>query len=462
MSWLQEQVLENPQNLFIQESGHAYSVMDVMEMVQIYSHSLLRENIQPQDRILIYLPSGIELVEIILSCFEIGAIATSISRRLTKRERDAVIAIIQPRFIITNWTEQETFEGVSFPLTCIEELPSSSGICSVVTNEYEKNPDDVCAILLTSGTTGIPKAVQLTYGNFEFSCSNWNGFLQFEPTDQFLCCLPLHHIGGLAVLIRALVYGFSVNLVNEFQAEIVLKTMQNHPVTIISLVPTMLKRILDIENGLETLKTLRYILLGGGPASGALLDTCIKENLSIIKVYGMSETCSSTFGLKLLDEPSNKFYAGRPFPGTEVWTTNEEIYISGPMVMKGYVGEKETNGTHNSHDFGRLDDDNLLFLHIRRKDLIVSGGENINPLEVEECLLKVKGISDAAVIGKVDNEWGQKVVAYIVSFPIKDELLDRELKKSLSLYKIPKEYIQVPHIPRNELGKIVYEKLKSL
>ena len=139
MSWLQEQVLENPQNLFIQESGHAYSVMDVMEMVQIYSHSLLRENIQPQDRILIYLPSGIELVEIILSCFEIGAIATSISRRLTKRERDAVIAIIQPRFIITNWTEQETFEGVSFPLTCIEELPSSSGICSVVTNEYEKN-----------------------------------------------------------------------------------------------------------------------------------------------------------------------------------------------------------------------------------------------------------------------------------------------------------------------------------
>ena len=216
-------------------------------------------------------------------------------------------------------------------------------------------------------------------------------------------------------------YGFSISLINEFQAEVVLKTIQNHPVTIISLVPTMLKRILDLKGGFKALQSLRWILLGGGPSPEYLLDICIKENLNIVKVYGMSETCSGTFGLILLDEPSNKFYAGRPFSGTEVWIENDEIHISGPMIMKGYVGEKETNGTHNSHDFGRLDDDNLLFLHIRRKDLIVSGGENINPLEVEECLLKVKGISDAAVIGKVDNEWGQKVVAYIVSFPIKDE-----------------------------------------
>ncbi len=123
----------------------------------------------------------------------------------------------------------------------------------------------------------------------------------------------------------------------------------------------------------------------------------------------------------------------------------------------------ETNGIHNSHDLGRIDDD-LLYLDIRRKDLIISGGENVNPLEVEECILKVNGISDVAVVGKVDDEWGQKVTAYIVhkSVPIEDELFHRELKKALSPYKIPKEYIQVSHIPRNELGKIVYKKLKSL
>ena len=461
MNWLQTQAKANPQKLFILEGGYSYSYMDVAAMVQAYLQALLGEGIQPQDRILIYLPGSIEMAEIILVCFEIGAIATPISRRLTKSEREAVIETIQPRLIITNWDGQKTFEGVSSPLICIEELLSSSNRCSIIKNEYEKNLDDICTIILTSGTTGMPKAVQLTYSNFETSCSNWNGFLQFDPTDQFLCCLPLHHIGGLAVLIRALIYGFSVNLINEFQAEIVIKTLQNHPVTIISLVPTMLKRILYIEGGLETLKALRYILLGGGPAPGTLMDTCIREKLPIVKVYGMSETCSGTFGLKLLDEPSNKYYAGRPFPGTEVRTENDEIYISGPMVMKGYVGEKETNGIHNSHDLGRLDD-NLLYLDIRRKDLIVSGGENINPIEVEEALQKQDGIIDAAVVGMEDPEWGQKVTAYIVSLPIENKLLRRELKKSLSAYKIPKEYIQVSHIPRNELGKIIYEKLKSL
>ena len=101
-------------------------------------------------------------------------------------------------------------------------------------------------------------------------------------------------------------------------------------------------------------------------------------------------------------------------------------------------------------------------MDIRRKDLIISGGENVNPIEVEECLMNVEGISDATVVGIDDEEWGQKVKAYIVSTSLKNELLHSELKKSLSPYKIPKEYIQVSHIPRNELGKIVYEKLRSL
>ena len=111
---------------------------------------------------------------------------------------------------------------------------------------------------------------------------------------------------------------------------------------------------------------------------------------------------------------------------------------------------------------GKIDDDNLLFLDIRRKDLIVTGGENVNPIEVEECLMNVEGISDAAVVGIDDDEWGQKVTAYIVTTFLEDEFLHSELKKSLSPYKIPKEYLQVSHIPRNELGKIEYKKLQSL
>ncbi|HIG51087.1 MAG TPA: hypothetical protein EYQ17_02310 [Candidatus Marinimicrobia bacterium] len=463
MSWLQNQVNQNPEKLFIQFGDNQFSYLDIAEMVQTYSRSLLRENIQPQDRILIYLPSGVELIEIILACFEIGAVAAPISPKLTEGERNVIIDKIQPKLIITNWNQKLPDFSSPIPVSCIEELPNASSGCSVIKNDYIYNSDDITAIILTSGTTGIPKAVQLTYGNFEASCNNWNEFLQFQSNDQFLCCLPLHHIGGLAVMLRALMFGFSVNLVSTFEAKLVLDTIIKYPVSIISLVPTMLKRILDLEGGLKAIKSLRWILLGGGPSPEYLLDLCIKEKLNIVKVYGMSETCSGTVGLKLLDEPQNKLYAGRPFNGAKIWTENNELYISGPMVMKGYVGEAATNGHHNSHDLGQVDNGNLVFLDIRRKDLIITGGENVNPLEVEEALLQIEGITDAAVIGVEDVEWGEKVVAYIVNseFGIHNSEFRMKLKGRISDFKIPKEFIQVSSIPRNELGKIVYEKLRE-
>ena len=463
MSWLQNQVNQNPEKLFIQFGDNQFSYLDIAEMVQTYSRSLLRENIQPQDRILIYLPSGVELIEIILACFEIGAVAAPISPKLTEGERNVIIDKIQPKLIITNWNQKLPDSPSPIPVSCIEELPNASSGCSVIKNDYIYNSDDITAIILTSGTTGIPKAVQLTYGNFEASCNNWNEFLQFQSNDQFLCCLPLHHIGGLAVMLRALMFGFSVNLVSTFEAKLVLDTIIKYPVSIISLVPTMLKRILDLEGGLKAIKSLRWILLGGGPSPEYLLDLCIKEKLNIVKVYGMSETCSGTVGLKLLDEPQNKLYAGRPFNGAKIWTENNELYISGPMVMKGYVGEAATNGHHNSHDLGQVDNGNLVFLDIRRKDLIITGGENVNPLEVEEALLQIEGITDAAVIGVEDVEWGEKVVAYIVNseFGIRNSEFRMKLKGRISDFKIPKEFIQVSSIPRNELGKIVYEKLRE-
>ena len=463
MSWLQKQVNKNPEKLFIQFGDNQCSYLDIAEMVQTYSRSLLRENIQPQDRILIYLPCGVELIEIILACFEIGAVAAPISPKLTEGERNVVIDKIQPKLIITSWNKKLPDFPSPIPVSCIEELPNASSGCSVIKNDYIYNRDDITAIILTSGTTGIPKAVQLTYGNFEASCNNWNEFLKFQSNDQFLCCLPLHHIGGLAVMLRALMFGFSVNLVSTFEAKLVLDTIIKYPVSIISLVPTMLKRILDLEGGLKAIKSLRWILLGGGPSPKYLLDLCIKEKLNIVKVYGMSETCSGTVGLKLLDEPQNKLYAGRPFNGAKIWTENNELYISGPMVMKGYVGEAATNGHHNSHDLGQVDNGNLVFLDIRRKDLIITGGENVNPLEVEEALLQIEGVTDVAVIGVEDVEWGEKVVAYIVNseFGIPSSEFRMKLKGQISDFKIPKEFIQVSSIPRNELGKIEYKKLSK-
>ena len=137
MSWLQNQVNQNPEKLFIQFGNDQFSHLDIAEMVQTYSRSLLRENIQPQDRILIYLPNGVELIEIMLACFEVGAIAVPISPKLTERERDAVIEKIQPKLIITNWQLKPILTSFSLPLASvspIEELPTASSGCSVITN----------------------------------------------------------------------------------------------------------------------------------------------------------------------------------------------------------------------------------------------------------------------------------------------------------------------------------------
>ena len=131
--------------------------------------------------------------------------------------------------------------------------------------------------------------------------------------------------------------------------------------------------------------------------------------------------------------------------------------------MEGYLGEENTNGVHDSNDLGYLDDD-LLFLDIRRKDLIVSGGENINPMEIEEQLIKIDGILDSAVVGEDNEEWGQQVIAFVVfeSYELSESVIKNELKKTLSRFKVPKKIINVPLIPRNELGKIVYGKLNDL
>ena len=463
MNWLNYQINKNSDKLFIKEGLSGYSFFDVYEMVKVYSQTLANLGIKYNDKVLICLPSGIGMVEVILSCFEIGVIAVPISMDMTENERRIIVDKIKPALIITNWSGKELFSNSSYLLSCIEELPNTSRGCSVIDNKYKKENQDVCAIILTSGTSSIPKAVKLTYGNFEMSCSNWNNFLDFKQTDQFLCCLPVNHIGGLAVIIRALIYGFSVNLLSDFDAKNVKVTIQKNPVSIISLVPTMLRRVLLIEDGLDSLKSLRYILLGGGPAPESLLDYCIENRLPIVKVYGMTETCSGTFGLKVLDEPYNKLYAGRPFLGVNVWIENKTIHISGGVVMDGYLDGLDANGVHDSHDLGRLDGD-LLFLDIRRKDLIVSGGKNINPIEIEEQLMNIEGVLDSAVIGKEDEEWGQKVIAFIVieSDGFSELEIKNKLKEKISSHKIPKEFVRLPEIPRNELGKIIYRKLNNL
>ena len=464
VSWFQNRLDKNPSNPFIFYNNNFYSSLDLSGNILSIQKVFSACDINKQEKLIILLPNGIDIIELILACFESGVIAVPISTKYTDSELVKIIKMINPKSIITNWEFSHRVNNFGIDVIAIEEFLSISKVCQKFNpiNKIKKN--DVAAIILTSGTTDIPKAVQLTYSNFEASCKNWNSFLRFKNQDQFLCCLPLHHIGGLAVVVRALIYGFSINLANSFNSELLYKIIKKYPISIVSLVPTMLEKIISNDDGINILKPIRAILLGGGPASDELLNTCIKNKLNIVKTYGMTETCSGVVGMWINDNPDKKHFSGEPFEDVKIKIINKEIHIQGPMVMKGYLSENELNGYHNSKDIGWLEKNNL-YISMRRKDLIVSGGENINPKEIEKLLNKNKYISDCAVIGVPDKKWGQKTVAYLSTEnnnKISIEKLILFLSKKLSKYKIPKNFIFVDYIPRNEIGKVVIKKIKLL
>ena len=175
----------------------------------------------------------------------------------------------------------------------------------------------------------------------------------------------------------------------------------------------------------------------------------------------MTETCSGVIGVNLIDKPDKINFAGQPLKDVKIWIDQNEIILSGPMIMEGYFNQPPSKGVHNSKDIGWIDDEGFLFLEMRRKDMIVSGGENINPKEIEDALYNISEFKDIAIFGKEDEEWGQKVIAFIIvkSNQQKDINLKKALKGKIADYKIPKEFIFVSKIHRNEIGKVIHEKL---
>ena len=462
--WFQNRLEKDSSNLFIYYNNKSYSASDLSSNIFSIQKVFSACDIRRQERLIILLPNGIDIIEVILACFQSGVIAVPVSIKYTDSELNKIIKMIKPKSIITNWEFSNRVNNLGNDVIAIEEFLSISRVCQNYNPINKIKKTDVAAIILTSGTTGIPKAVQLTYNNFESSCENWNRFLEFENHDQFLCCLPLHHIGGLAVVVRALIYGFSINLADSFKSHLLYTIIKTHPISIVSLVPTMLEKIINYSNGINILKSLRAILLGGGPSSDELLNICLKNNLNIVKTYGMTETCSGIVGMWIQDEPSKKHFSGNPFKDVKIKIINKEIHIKGPMVMKGYLNENNLNGYHNSKDFGWIENNNL-YIEMRRKDLIVSGGENVNPKEIESVLFKKNNIIDCAVIGIADKKWGQKVIAFLTTLDnkkIPDKELILYLSKELSKYKIPKYFLFVDSIPRNEIGKVITKNLKLL
>jgi o-succinylbenzoate---CoA ligase len=320
----------------------------------------------------------------------------------------------------------------------------------------EHDMDDLQCRILTSGSTGEPRPVGLTYGNFLFSAVGSAFNIGVDPADRWLCCLPLSHVAGLSIVLRSVIYGTTAVLLDGFDTEQVASTLSTGRITILSLVPTMLIRLL--EAGAD-LVAPRAILIGGGPVPRAALEEALDRGATVVQTYGMTETCSQVTTLSPEDARRKVGSAGRPLLTTHVRIEGDEILVQGPTVARGAV---DADGWLHSGDLGRIDEEGFLYVTGRRNEVIVSGGENVMPAEVESVLLTHPAVADAAVVGRPDPEWQEAVCALVV---LADGAAagERELREhctaSLAGFKVPRRIDFVPALPRNRAGKLLRAEL---
>jgi O-succinylbenzoic acid--CoA ligase len=315
-------------------------------------------------------------------------------------------------------------------------------------------PADTAAIVITSGTAGKPKGVELTRTGMEVMGRGYSAGVDAGPGDRWLACLPLHHVASLGALARSYVTGVPFLAHDGFDIERVARSPRAEGTTIVSLVPTALRRLLDAG---APLQEFRVVITGGAPCPPGVRARAEALGCTVVDAYGLTETWSGV----ALD--------GIPIDGAEVCIgADDEVLVRGAMVMRRYHNDPEqtaavldADGWFHTGDVGTIGDGRLRVID-RLKDLVITGGVNVSPTEVEGVLARHPAVHDVCVIGVDDDEWGERVVAIVVpeSEAPTLEALREFARAELSPAKLPREVRVVEAIPRTASGKPIRRALR--
>lgn len=379
-----------------------------------------------------------EQVVLIHALMKVGAVLLPLGPKLSVAERAAAIAA----------------EEVAVDLDDAGELTQTEADLPLL---GEHDMDDLACRVMTSGSTGAPDPVGLTYGNFLWSAVASGFNIGVHPGDRWLCCLPLSHVSGLSIVMRSVIYGTTAVLHDGFDADRVAESLERDDIGVVSLVATMLTRLLEAGTDLSG---PRAILVGGGPVPEDPLEEALGRGATVVQTYGLTEACSQVTTLAPADARRKLGSAGRPLLTTHLRIQDGEILVQGPTVAPGRA---DADGWLHTGDLGRFDDEGFLYVEGRLDDMIVSGGENIVPAEVEKVLLRHPEVADAAVVGREDPEWQQAVTAIVVleegSTATPDDLR-RHCAESLAAYKVPKRVELASALPRTPSGKLMRRALR--
>jgi o-succinylbenzoate---CoA ligase len=398
--------------------SHMLPAAAVLETAAIKARQLAGLGIGSGSRVAVALPPSLEYAALLHAMPLLGSVLVPVNTRDPRQSVDADILV---------------------------DAPLTSPEAAANLRDDEPGDDELWVVLHTSGTTAAPKPVELTYGNFRASAAAAQQNLPIGPDDSWLCVMPLFHVGGLSILTRTALYGASAVVHERFDAHAVRESLESGEATVVSLVATMLRRLRDA--GLERAPALRAALIGGGPVPADLLEWGREVGLPLLQTYGLTETCSQIATAAAGSD------AARPLPGVEVRIGSEgEILVRGPMVSRGALSD---DGWLHTGDRGSLDDHGFLHVEGRIKDTIVTGGENVAAAEVEEALVAHPAVADAAVVGRPDPEWGERVTAFVVANGVGDEELVAWCRARLAGYKVPRAIVRVDELPRTASGKLL-------
>lgn len=481
LDWFQSRVnlFPDQQAVVDAETNHVWTFKQLNYRAERLAQYFIDSGIQKGDRIALLAPNHISYFDFIFACMKIGTVFVPLNWRLSKDELSYVIQDCSPKLIGVAPLFQENLDQVKTDDSILIDVNSNDYIGSLHTsgtlfNIDEPSEANPLAIIYTGGTTGQPKGAVLSHRSILWNAMNtiisWN----LTNEDITLTCLPMFHTGGLNVLsLPLLLAGGKVVISSEFEATKAVNNLITYQCTIVLCVPTMYHMMVQTKAFQQAnFPHMKVFLSGGAPCPHKIYKAFHEKGISFKEGYGLTEAGPNNFFIDPADTERKLGSVGKPMLFNDIKIINEnrdkvkdnevgELLIRGNHSFEFYWKKQEQtdetiiNGWIHTGDLARQDEDGYVYIVGRKKDMIITGGENVYPLEIEHWLESHDDLSEAAVLGLPNEKWGEIVVAFVVT---KKAITEMDLKayceEKLTRYKIPKQFLLLEELPKTHVGKI--------
>lgn len=495
--WLIRRSALNEEKVALVYGERRITYGELNRRVNALANAFLEMGVRRGDRVAALLMNGNEILECTFACAKLGAIFVPINFRLSEDEVEYILRDSVPRVFVFHEPLRdmagEVRRRVEVPEAVQvggEETRDVYGYEQLVAQSRDAEPgfavsgEDALMMMYTSGTTGRPKGAILTHANTQWNAINVILATSLQASDITLSVAPLFHIGAMGIFTLPLLYvGGTVVIQDRFGPELVLQTIAQEKVSVQFLLPAMWLAVMRIPRFDDyDLSSLRLNISGGAPCPLTVIEFFQARDIPFIEGFGLTETAPCVCVLDDENAARKNGSVGKPFFHVEVKVTGEldgevpagevgELLVRGANVLAGYWNNPEATrvslrgGWFHTGDLARTDDEGFLYIVDRKKDMLISGGENVYPVEVEQVLFRHPKVSEAAVIGTPDERWGESPMAFVVpeerEEPPSLEELEEYCRGKLARFKVPKRLEILESLPRNATGKVLKTQLRE-